>query len=112
MRVMASVTSEPFLGFTCDLPVNTGGAHWLLNAAIYHLNEWVKNGNTLGGVRSPHVDAPIATLGGTDNAGSGSLGQFCRLFGSTVPFSTHVLAALTRTTTSSSRSGTAPPAGS
>ena len=38
-------------------------------------------GNVLGGVRSPHVDAPISTLTGS-NDGPG----FCRLFGSTTPF--------------------------
>ena len=72
----------------CTMPINTGGAHWLLNSAIYWLNQWVTkgtqppigqplqiastspfayaqdaNGNTLGGVRSPQVDAPIAMLG-------------------------------------------------
>jgi hypothetical protein len=52
------------------------------------------NGNTLGGVRSPQVDAPIAALGGTDNSGTGALGQFCRLFGTTVPFTPQQLSAL------------------
>ena len=47
------------------------------------------NGNALGGVRSPHVDAPIATLLGT-NTGAG----FCRLFGTTTPFSPAQLLAL------------------
>ncbi len=119
LEAMQHPSNEPFPGFVCDLPVNTGGAHWLLNAAIHHLNEWVEhgtppptapllqvestspvvfakdaNGNTLGGVRSPHVDAPIAALGGTDNSGTGSLGQFCRLFGTTVPFTTQQLAGL------------------
>jgi hypothetical protein len=119
LEAMQHPTNEPFPGFVCDVPINTGGAHWLLNAAIYHLNQWVKNGtlpptapllqvqstspvvfakdangNTLGGVRSPQVDAPIAALGGTDNSGTGSLGQFCRLFGTTVPFTPQQLAAL------------------
>ena len=38
------------------------------------------NGNALGGVRSPHVDAPVATL---DSVNSGIF--FCRLFGRTIP---------------------------
>ena len=79
----------PGPGGQCTLPINTGGAHWLLNSAVYWLNQWVTNGtpppsapplqtvttspfvyakdangNTLGGVRTPQVDAPIAVLGG------------------------------------------------
>ena len=68
---------------TCNLPINTGGTHWVLDAAVYWLNRWVvngtppprapylqttqaspvvfkldANGNVQGGVRSPQVDAP------------------------------------------------------
>jgi hypothetical protein len=46
-------------------------------------------GNALGGVRSPHVDAPVATLNGS-NSGSG----FCGLFGSTTPLTPTQLAGL------------------
>ncbi len=99
---------------TCTLPVNTGGAHWVLDAAVYWLNQWVvnrvnpprgqllqttsaspvvfakdANGNTLGGVRSPQVDAPIAALGGVGNTP-----VLCGLFGTTVPFSADKLAGL------------------
>ena len=119
LEAMQHPTNEPVAGFVCNVPINTGGAHWLLNAAIYWLNQWVTrgtppprapylqvrstspvvfakdaNGNTIGGVRSPQVDAPIAALGGTDNSGAGALGQFCRLFGSTVPYTQQHLAAL------------------
>jgi hypothetical protein len=52
------------------------------------------NGNVLGGVRTPQVDAPIATLTGTGNTGSGALGVFCAIFGTTVPFSPSKLASL------------------
>jgi hypothetical protein len=101
-------------GFSCTLPINTGGTHWVLDAAVYSLNQWVvagtpppqppyletteaspvvfaldKNGNALGGVRSPQVDVPIAALGGI---GSGP--GFCFLFGTTVPFSASHLASL------------------
>jgi hypothetical protein len=101
-------------GFSCTLPINTGGTHWVLNAAVSSLNQWVvngtappqppylqttqtspvvfaldANGNALGGVRSPQVDAPIAALGGI---GSGP--TFCFLFGTTVPFSAAHLASL------------------
>ncbi|MDT3446399.1 alpha/beta hydrolase domain-containing protein [Pseudofrankia sp. BMG5.37] len=98
----------------CMLPINTGGAHWVLDAAVYWLNQWVvnrvdpprgqplqttgtspvvfakdANGNALGGVRSPQVDAPVATLGGVGNTPA-----FCSLFGTTVPFSAGTLAGL------------------
>jgi hypothetical protein len=98
----------------CGLPINAGGHHWLLQAAFHHLEEWVRSGtpppsaprlklassspvvldrdqygNALGGVRSPQVDAPIATLNSA-NTGAG----FCRLFGSTTPFTPTQLAAL------------------
>lgn len=119
LAAMRNPTNEPTTGFVCDLPINTGGTHWTLNAAVHWLREWVvhhnpppsapylevastsptvfaqdANGNTLGGVRSPQVDGPIAALGGTANSGAGQLGQFCRLFGTTVPFTPTQLSAL------------------
>ena len=48
------------------------------------------NGNVLGGIRTPAVDAPVATLSGLPQGGS----QFCFLFGTTVPFTPSQLAAL------------------
>jgi hypothetical protein len=112
-------TSPPPGVFTCNLGINTGGGHWVLDAAVDWLNQWVvkgvappipprlqvtsaspvvfatdANGNVLGGVRTPQVDAPIATLTGTGNTGSGSLGVFCAIFGTTSPFSPSKLATL------------------
>jgi hypothetical protein len=91
----------------------------VLQAAIFWLNLWVTfghpppvaprleltsvspvvfardaDGNALGGARSPQVDAPVAALTGADNTGSGPIGMFCRLFGTTVPFDATRLAAL------------------
>jgi hypothetical protein len=95
--------------FGCDNPINAGGHHWILQAAFHGLDTWVRTGveppagpllevdyvlneapwvvlkrdlqgNALGGVRSPHVDAPVATL---DSVNSGVF--FCRLFGRTIP---------------------------
>jgi hypothetical protein len=117
---MQNPPTSPIPGlFDCSLPINTGGAHWVLNAAVQKLQRWVAkgeappiaprlavvstspvvfaldaNGNAIGGVRTPQVDAPIAALGGTANSGTGSLGVFCRLFGTTVPFDAAHLAAL------------------
>src|SRR5262249_30981112 len=118
LAAMQSPTSDPVPGIiTCSLPINTGPMHWELNAVVHHLNEWVANGtqppkaprldttgaspaayalddagNATGGVRSPQVDVPIAQLGGVKNSGEGSLGQFCRLFGTTVPMAATDLA--------------------
>jgi hypothetical protein len=117
---MQSPTNDPIPGtITCNLAINTGPAHWALNAAVYHLNQWVTkkvapptaprletttvapvtyafddSGNARGGVRSPQVDVPIAVLGGTTNTGNPPLGTFCRLFGTTVPLTAdHLVAA-------------------
>jgi len=123
LAAMQNPSKSPGPGAECTLPMNTGGAHWTLNAAIYWLNQWVTNGtpppiaqplqvastspfayakdangNVIGGVRTPQVDAPIAALGGFGNtAAAGNtnpISQFCRLFGSTVPFTPEQLAAL------------------
>jgi hypothetical protein len=48
------------------------------------------NGNVEGGVRTPAVDVPVATLSGLGQSGS----SFCFLFGTTVPFSAAKLATL------------------
>ena len=110
------------VSFSCNLPINTGGAHWVLDAAVYSLNQWVvtgtppphgqvmkttkaspvvfahdANGNVVGGVRSPQVDAPIAALGAIGNGGTGPVGKFCFLFGTTKPFSAKKLASLYKT---------------
>jgi hypothetical protein len=121
LEAMQHPTSVPAPGGLCTNPINTGGAHWLLNSAIYWLNQWVTkgtpppigqplqiastspfvyakdaNGNTIGGVRTPQVDAPIATLAGIGNTGANGefISMFCGLFGSTVPYPPQQLAAL------------------
>jgi hypothetical protein len=101
---------------TCARPVNTGEEHYVLDAAQYWLNRWVRtgqpppraprlrvntsssppsfvldaNGNVKGGVRTPAVDVPVATLSGIGQSGT----SFCFLFGTTTPFSAAKLAAL------------------
>jgi hypothetical protein len=104
---MQNPTNQPSANFTCNSPINTGPAHYVLDAAFYRLNRWVTKGvappvaprlqttgvspvvfatdamgNVLGGIRTPAVDAPIATLSGVAKGGT----SFCFLFGSTVPF--------------------------
>ncbi len=98
----------------CAKPVSSG-PHWLiLQAAFDGLDRWVRTGEppavashlvaastdptvlerdeqgiAVGGVRTPHVDVPVATI---DGLNSGPV--FCGLFGSTTPLSTAELAAL------------------
>jgi Alpha/beta hydrolase domain len=99
---------------TCAKPINAGPHHWQLMAAFHHLDVWVRTGvappvgdplevvstspvvlardaqgNALGGVRSPQVDAPVARIDGINSGGS-----FCALFGSTTPLTNEQLLAL------------------
>jgi hypothetical protein len=109
------ISTEIAFGFiTCPSPVNSGPQHFVLNAAFAALDRWVrtgkpparaprletspgppvsilkdKHGNALGGIRTPHVDVPIATFTGEQE---GSL--LCRLFGSTTLFAPPTLASL------------------
>jgi hypothetical protein len=101
--------------FGCGLPINSGPHHFVLNAALKALNRWVKRGkppaeaprvevlpgsppsiardalgNALGGIRTPQLDVPIATLSGVGQSGPG----FCRLYGTMAPFDAATLASL------------------
>ena len=48
------------------------------------------DGNALGGIRTPAIDAPVSTLTGEGNPSS----IFCILFGQEVPFTAEQLGAL------------------
>jgi len=99
----------------CDSPFNTGPMTYVLRASIDALHTWVvdgtpppkaprlqttgdaaapfaldANGNVKGGVRTPQVDAPVATLSGLGQTGT----SFCRIFGTTKTFDAAKLAAL------------------
>jgi hypothetical protein len=100
---------------TCDFPINSGPQHYVLSAALRRLAGWVKSGrgpasapllsvdpgfpprirrdhlgNALGGIRTPEMDVPIATLSGGGQSGS----LLCLLLGTTVPFDSATLASL------------------
>jgi Alpha/beta hydrolase domain len=115
LESMQNPTNQPNPNFTCQSPINTGPAHFVLDAAFSSLNRWVAdgdvppiaprlqttgvgpvvfatdaNGNVVGGIRTPAVDAPVAKLSGLPQGGS----QFCFLFGTTTPFTPTQLAAL------------------
>jgi hypothetical protein len=107
----ANVTGGPL---SCAQAINNGPAFAVLSAAVFHLERWVRDrtlppraprletttsppaivrdahGIAKGGIRTPLVDAPIATLSGDPNAG----GSFCYLFGRTIPFDASTLASL------------------
>ncbi|CBL46700.1 Hypothetical protein HDN1F_31170 [gamma proteobacterium HdN1] len=97
---------------TCDSTINGNPIHhFTVNAAFHALNEWLRTGvapaiadrlvvegtpaqyavdefgNTRGGIRSPYVDAPLATFGGI---GTGK--KICMIFGTMTKFSQEQLA--------------------
>ncbi len=109
------VTASPLPGvIDCNAPINSGPQHFVLDAAVAALERWVRrgvlpprsprldvtgpppviardaHGNALGGIRTPAVDVPIATLSGGGQTGT----VLCQLFGTTVPFDAATLAAL------------------
>jgi len=110
------ITSSPLPGLIdCGAPINSGPQHFVLDAAIAALNRWVRrgtppprgprlevtagpppvivrdaHGNALGGIRTPEMDVPIATLSGGGQSGS----LLCLLLGTTVPFDAATLASL------------------
>jgi hypothetical protein len=123
VQELNSMLSPPVIStpeFSCALPINTGEEHYVIDAAEVALNRWVTkgippaapplldvstsgavpafvtdaNGNVEGGIRTPAVQVPVATLSGLGNSGSGTFGFFCSLFGTTTPFSTAKLVAL------------------
>ncbi|MEX1217748.1 MAG: alpha/beta hydrolase domain-containing protein [Acidimicrobiales bacterium] len=87
---------------SCTTPINSGPHTYVLRAALNSLDNWIRTGqapesrplldiennafvldakgNATGGIRSPHVDVPVATLSGLGQTGS----AFCGLFGTTV----------------------------
>jgi hypothetical protein len=112
--VALTVTTSPIAGTTCDMPINSGPQHFIVNAAFAALDRWVArgkpprpaprldasagppitiardaSGNAIGGIRKPQVDVPIDTFTGLQ---SGSI--FCLLFGTTTPFDAARLASL------------------
>ena len=109
------LAAMPVPGLEVSRPINSGPQHFVLKAALSALNEWVRrgtappiaprlevsagppvaivrdaHGNAVGGVRTPQVDVPIATLSGDGDGAS----LFTALFGHTAPFDAAKLAAL------------------
>lgn len=98
--------SSIFGVINCDSPMNAGPSPWLVNNAIRAIERWVSDGsapaeaeritvsddqgaiqrdefgNARGGIRSPYLDAPAATLSGEGQDGN----SFCYQFGTTALF--------------------------
>jgi hypothetical protein len=99
-------------GMQVDQLINAGPQHYVVNAAVRHLERWARLGtrppaaprlevlggglatdglgNARGGIRTPHVDVPTAVLSGTGNSGH----PVAFLCGRTVPFDAATLARL------------------
>jgi hypothetical protein len=100
----------------CSTPVNSGPQHIVVQAAFAAFNKWLDrgtpppspprfqlasssppalaldaHGNVIGGVRTPAVDVPVATLSGSPAPGANAI---CSLFGQTIAFSPATLTSL------------------
>jgi hypothetical protein len=100
----------------CGVPINNGPMHIVAKAALRALTTWVTNGTppvtapridvaagttpqvqrdsdkiALGGIRTPPVDVPVATLSGVPGPNPSTI---CLLLGSTKPFTAARLAQL------------------
>jgi len=100
----------------CGVPINDGPMHVVAKAALRALTTWLADGTppasaprldmaegespqvrrdpdgiALGGIRTPPVDVPVATLSGAPGPNPSTI---CLLLGSTVPFSDARLAEL------------------
>jgi hypothetical protein len=96
--------------FDCGAPINNGPMHLVAKAALRALTTWLETGQApviaprldvvpgktptlqrssdgiaLGGIRTPPVDVPVATLSGAPGPNPSTI---CLLVGSTKPFST------------------------
>jgi hypothetical protein len=113
-QTLITTVSSPYPGIIdCAKPINSGGQTYVVRAAIAAMNRWVsqgtlparaprldlrgstsfeldQQGNAVGGIRTPQVAVPIATLSGLWQSGS----SFCFLFGTTAPFDAAKLASL------------------
>lgn len=128
---MLDPPSDPIPGIVdCAAPINAGSHTYELRAAMVAVNKWMNtgipprqsprldvsrnrtsfvtnsNGEALGGIRTPQVQAPVAKLSGLGQPGSSSPPRdpsstesvsgaaLCAIFGTTVPFSGAKLSAL------------------
>ena len=116
----AAHADQHMLGGTADIgcgTLNDGPQHFVLKAAVREMHQWIKDGapppkghplevvasndaiardehgNALGGIRTPAVDVPIATISGDASSGN-AWNPVCQLMGQTIPFTPQELLAL------------------
>jgi hypothetical protein len=108
--------TDDVMGMSAETPINSGPQqHYVLNAALTHLDRWVRDGTpppeaarlqaldaaatqlardehgiVRGGIRTPWVEAPSAVLSGDSPGGEG----FLFLFGKTLALDAATLARL------------------
>ncbi|NDB19213.1 MAG: hypothetical protein EB027_08160, partial [Actinobacteria bacterium] len=111
-QAMLTPSAQVYGGvITCSSPINTGPHTYVLRAAVHALDQWIRTGRppqtqprmemssptdfvrddrgiVKGGIRTPHVDVPVAVLSGVGQTGA----SFCGLFGTTVPIDEDQLA--------------------
>lgn len=111
-QAMLTPPAEVYGGIiTCSSPINTGPHTYVLRNAMHALDQWIRSGeapasqpritmtsptdiardgrgNALGGMRTPQVDVPVASLSGVGQTGT----SFCGLFGTTTPIDENELA--------------------
>jgi hypothetical protein len=99
---------------SCNQPFNAGPMHYVFNKAIRDMDNWIRTGeappsaprldlnddqsdylkddlgNSVGGIRTPYVDAPSAIFSGVGNTGD----ELCFLLGSTFLFGADQMASL------------------
>lgn len=111
-QAMLTPSAQVYGGIiSCDSPINTGPHTYVLRSAVQQLDVWIRGGQpprshprlemlspsefrrdalgvAVGGIRTPQVDFPVATLSGVGQSGAG----FCGLFGTTAPLSADQIA--------------------
>ncbi len=108
-EAVAAVGAQDIMSLLPCEDANEGPQHMVVKAALHALNLWItdgteppigepleldangslstdEHGNALGGIRTPAVDVPIATLKGRAESGDAALDMICALFGQTIPF--------------------------
>lgn len=112
-KVKETTYAVPFL-IDCGIPINSGPQNFVVKAAIAALDNWLRSGvapshadrfevdeesmslkrdslgNVFSGVRTPHVDVPIATLSGEGQTEN----DFCFIYGTTSLFDDETLGVL------------------
>ena len=75
LAAMQNPTRTPVGGFNCAVPINTGGTHWALDAAVYWLNRWIVSGRPPP--RAPSWEPPMSRLWCTNSTQTETSSEAC-----------------------------------